>query len=871
MNADRASTTAADLDHATISLAGAVIAPRPISRRQRLILIPIVTASGFAGLGYEIVWTRQLALVLGTEMMAVLGAVSGFFAGLALGAFLLDGPIRRARSPWRIYAVLEAVIGIWGILCIWLLPGAGRLLAPLIGTEPALPVLWGASFALPMLILAPATIAMGGTLTAIERIVSNAWSNQRISAGVYGANTAGAVAGALVSAFVILPAVGLAGTQILLAAVNAACAFAAYRLDPGPTVDGERARGGAVPIRLTVTLFATGLLGIAFEMLVVRLAAQVLQDTIYTFAGLLAAYLLGVALGGLAWQRAGSKTSDTSLGWLLAGTALSILATAALAPAIAGIAEAAADQGLASEIAVALALFLVPSALMGATFGLLLQRAHDHRGTLGYAVGINAAGACVAPLLAAQILIPSLGTWLAIVVVALAYLVLLPLRRAAIVWGAAPALAAGVLLAKPAPSMIRVPAGGSLLAVREGPMATASVVDDASGAKYLEVNGRFRMGGTSSMRSDYRQAMLPLLLHPAPREALFLGLGTGATLIGGTKLPSVSVHGVELSQEVVDLMPRFVDPQDLQRARISVADARRYVVADTALHDVIIADLFHPALDGSGALYTREHFEAIRKRLAPQGIFCQWLPLYQLDAPSLRAIIRSFLSVYPEGSAWLNHYSVRTPMLALIGPRDAAPLDLAALRTRLDTPDVAAAIRPLGFQSPLDLLGQYLAGPRALSRFSGTGPMNTDDFPFVTFDAERNVRALSAPPWSLLLETIRSIRTEPEELLDTRSSGDFQRRLASYWEARNRFIEACAALRGEPRGRALIEAAAPGLIETLRLSPEFDPAYQPLLSMARALAASDRPAARRLLEAIVSAAPAREEAAQMLRQIAPAP
>src|SRR6478736_6017060 len=63
-------------------------------------LVPIVTASGFAGLGYEIVWTRQLSLALGTEMMAVLGVIAGFFGGLALGAFALDGLIRRSKSPW---------------------------------------------------------------------------------------------------------------------------------------------------------------------------------------------------------------------------------------------------------------------------------------------------------------------------------------------------------------------------------------------------------------------------------------------------------------------------------------------------------------------------------------------------------------------------------------------------------------------------------------------------------------------------------------------------------------------------------------------------------------------------------------------------
>jgi len=66
----------------------------PQTASYKWALIPIVTASGFAGLGYEIVWTRQLSLALGTEMMAVLGVIAGFFGGLALGAFTLDELIR---------------------------------------------------------------------------------------------------------------------------------------------------------------------------------------------------------------------------------------------------------------------------------------------------------------------------------------------------------------------------------------------------------------------------------------------------------------------------------------------------------------------------------------------------------------------------------------------------------------------------------------------------------------------------------------------------------------------------------------------------------------------------------------------------------
>jgi spermidine synthase len=73
----------------------------------------------------------------------VLGAVAGFFAGLALGAFVLDRPIRRARSPRTAYVLLEAVIGLWGLICIWLLPVAGRALSPLRHRACAGPALGG--------------------------------------------------------------------------------------------------------------------------------------------------------------------------------------------------------------------------------------------------------------------------------------------------------------------------------------------------------------------------------------------------------------------------------------------------------------------------------------------------------------------------------------------------------------------------------------------------------------------------------------------------------------------------------------------------------------------------------------------------------
>ncbi len=103
-------------------------------------------------------------------MMAVLGAVCGFFAGLALGAFALDGAIRRARSPRVVYAVLEAVIGLWGLAISGCSPLRPRLDAAARHGAPT-GVALAASFALPVFVLLPATVAMGGTLAALERMI----------------------------------------------------------------------------------------------------------------------------------------------------------------------------------------------------------------------------------------------------------------------------------------------------------------------------------------------------------------------------------------------------------------------------------------------------------------------------------------------------------------------------------------------------------------------------------------------------------------------------------------------------------------------------------------------------------------------------
>lgn len=845
------------------------------------LMLPVVAASGFAGLAYEIVWTRMFAAMLGTEMAAVLGVVTGFFAGLALGAFLMDRLLPTFRDARHCYMLVELVIGTWAVASIWLVPAAAPALAKVLGATPGPTLLWAAGFAFPGLLLLPATAAMGGTLVALERLSVAARGQPRMAAWVYGTNTAGAVVGVLAGVLVLMPALGLSGTLWAMALVNAGCAAGARLLDPAVDTENPPLRADRVTPsrnggwRLTATLLATGLLGIAFEVLVVRLAAQVLQDTILSFAFLLAAYLLGTAAGSLLWQRSGAASDATAVGRLLAAAAAACLLTAGIVQLfVPGTLKAGPHLGLWAEVGIACALFLAPTAVMGALFGCLAQAVRDRRGTLGQAVGVNSLGAALAPGLASLVLLPAMGVWAAMLLVAAGYLVLgllwvgRPALQGGLVLGV-PAFVAGGLWLLPAPSLVRIPAGGMLLQMQEGATATASVVKGPDGTRYLEVNGHFRMGGTRSVRSDWRQAQVPLLLHPDPRRALFLGVGTGATLAGAAALPHVMATGVELTPEVVAMLPAFAETYAPPLPPVVTADARRFIVASNELYDVIVADLFHPALDGTGSLYTIEHFTAVRARLAKGGVFCQWLPLYQLDAWSLRVVIRTFLEAFPQGSGWLGNYSLQTPMLALCGGNDAAEPSVQMLERRLQAPAAQPALQRTGLLTPLDLLGLHLGNAAALAKFAADAPRNTDDEPAVTLNAWRNVQALSSPPATLLLLLLDGMTPNAAALSPGTGPGMSAHRLAAYRQARDRFIRVGAAMPDGLEGRALLDAAAPGLLEALRLSPEFEPAHGPLMLMAQALLATDQPAAWRLLHQIDQAAPSRGEARRLLARLFP--
>jgi spermidine synthase len=284
---------------------------------------------------------------------------------------------------------------------------------------------------------------------------------------------------------------------------------------------------------------------------------------------------------------------------------------------------------------------------------------------------------------------------------------------------------------------------------------------------------------------------------------------------------------------------------------------------------VIVADLFHPARDGEGFLYTREHFRAIRQRLASGGLFCQWLPLHQLDEAMLRVIVRTFLDVFPEAQAWLLQFNVDTPVLGLIGAFEPIRYSSEWVEKRLHDPQLQEQLKKLSLADSVRLFGNLVAGPETLRDFAGDAPPNTDDQPRVTFGAPRLTYQKGATSYGRLMALLTFGSCNSREVLKLGSDTEANRfieRLTKFILARDVYLRGLVA---EAEGQQT--KAIDAFVESARLSEDFTAGYAQCLTLASLQAKNDPAKARALLERLVAAQPLRPVAEDMLKRLVSEP
>jgi spermidine synthase len=758
----------------------------------RLLVTFCIVLTGASSLVYEVVWLAQSVLVIGAATPAFSTVLAVFFGGLALGAWMFGRFSTRWRRPLVAYGILQLVLVGLGLAATAAFGPLDRIYGVAyraLGDQPGL--LAVVRTLLIAAILLPPTVLMGGTLPLISR--QFATDRRRVAgtvARLYALNTLGAALGCALAGFVLIPGIGLWGAALLAAAVDllAAVGLLAARL-PGPpaaapetetgaaealalaTARRPRPPAGEAPVPyawLVALLFAlVGLTSLAGEVLWARFLTLLVHDTVHTWTVILTVVLTGIVLGAWLVGRLADRIADPAL---LLGGLMGLVAIVSLALPLQPVAF---WQGLGEGTAPFVLVLLPPAVLAGACLPAALRLVARSPELIGLDVGRLAAqntlGGIVGSLLAGFVLLPGLGLQVSLLLVsglgligAVAGLVLLPggHRQVRLVTAGGLCLA---WLVVPLTADVRLPADylaprAQLVGWAEGRASTLAAIRRGD---HLVLHVDRLWQGRDARNHQIVAAHIPALLHPAPHRVCVVGVGVGQTASRFLLHEVAQLDCVDIEPAIFPFIREYFTADWLDDPRVHAVadDGRTFVVHGRGGYDLVSIEAGQTNRPGVATFYTREFYTAVAARLAPGGLVSQFVPLTYLDQEMLRAVVATFLDVFPRSVLWYN-----TAELLLIGGKDLqlAADRLARVETVPELRDDLAYSHWGGQRHHLNqlgnLLGGFFCGPEALARLADGAPVLTDMHPrlaYVTRGADlEDRRELQLAP--LLADLIES-------------------------------------------------------------------------------------------------------------------
>ena len=751
--------------------------------------------SGAAALIYETTWTRLMTLFMGHTVAAASTVLAAFMGGLAAGAALAGrvAPSLDRPAALRWYAGTELLIALFALALPFELEWLRPIMASAYADGDGGVVFGLVRLACALVVVTIPAVAMGATLPLVVRWhAASADRAGRDTGWLYAANTVGAAAGAVLSGFVLLPALGMQMTTFVGVALNIVSAGIGWwlaargvvRTSAEPQQPRRKAhrlearRVPAAPRLAMLALAISGCTSLILQIAWTRILALALGPTTFAFSAMVATFISGIALGSVAggWL---SKRGRTP--WLLAASLLvSGLAAAGAAswapqvPLIIAGAVAAPDASFATVVTlqsgVIAALMLPMTFAFGAAFPLAVALATHDDGSVSrdvaHVYAANTIGAIAGALAGGFVLVPWLGLQNTVRLAA----ALGVAGFAAIAVGhagrriAASASVAGTSIAafaiitllprwdpeilssgayKYAPymqgphreSLLRA---GTLRYYREGAAGTVSV-RTVTGSTSLAIDGKVDASNAGDMLTQRLLAHVPLLLHPAPRQVAIIGLGSGVTLGSALRHPIDRADMLEISPEVVEAS-RFFERENHNaladpRARLIVGDGRTHLALGNARYDVIISEPSNPWMAGVAALFTEEFFEAARQRLAPGGVVCQWAHTYDISADDLRSIAATFTAVFPYSALWL----IGEGDVLFIGSEVPIEPRLEGMRQAWTRPGVAADLIEVEVRDVDTLLTTLAADGTKLASYAAGAGIQRDDRMRLEFSAPRAI------------------------------------------------------------------------------------------------------------------------------------
>jgi spermidine synthase len=763
------------------------------TERPDVLLLLAFLLSGISGLVYQTVWVRMLTRYLGSTTAATAAVLCVFMGGLALGAFLGGKLADRIRDRLLAYILLEAGIAAAALISSFVVISLmGQVYVTLYATFGASRMcLTTARVVFSMLNLLPATVLMGATLPLLVAFVTRRSRHfQNVLSRLYGINTFGAVLGVLLAGFFLLGGIGERSSILLAAVLNLfACAIAyllRFRAGNGPDErvaaaqpDSPRSVHAPYPERARqwarAGIFISGFTALAYEVIWSRFLVLPLRTSIYAFSSMLALMLIGIACGS--WWATRSRVCEERPFRTFALTEIFIgILTVAGMIAFKYFAWYSAGFTLRLPLGLiaAVVMILPVSLAFGRQFPVAVRCCVADPNAPGSGTGgaycANTLGSIAGSLAAGFLLIPLIGTDMAMILIAILNLflgwILLTVapagERATRPWLALPVALCFAALAFAANHSYKMATLERVLADSGPDAAVYAYYDGIAGTtvatkspfpslnKHLFVNGT---GMTRLVSETKLMAHLPMALVPHPERVLVICFGMGTTTRSATRFPTppACVDAVDIVPHVFDCFGCFYsDATDIAaqpNVHLHAEDGRNYLLVRTNLYDVITIDPAPPIYSaGTVNLYTREFLELCKSRLTAQGVTCLWIP--PGPASEICMIMRTFADVFPGATLWGGF---TTPGFYLIGgnhPLAQTRESLDELVGRLSTiPDISEWDPNLKDVNILRHL--YLLGPDELLLFVKDFSEVSDDHPYTEFPlwraiSSRDVQNLNA-------------------------------------------------------------------------------------------------------------------------------
>ena len=780
----------------------------------RTIIFGLFFGSGMTALIYQVIWTRLLTLTFGVTSLAVSTVLTCFFGGLALGSYYGGRWVDKRGNGFLWYGLAEIIIGLYGILFLILLQlnnSSYIAIAQILEMD-----FYGQSalkFILSAILLAVPTTLMGATLPILSKALAH--SGQRFAkdvGGLYTANTFGAITGTLLTAFYLLPNLGIENVLLFAGIINiliGAVAIYSRRIESGKGLigsdevivahfvdegGGENAAGGGsgssvhdpLPSSFSTLLvlgFAiSGFTGLAYEVIWTKILSFILVSTVYAFATVLAAFLSGIAAGAFVF----SLITDKIL------SIRKLINIFALVEVLIGLTSMALiffynevptyefyktvnstdnwSEFLWLNFSISFVSLFIPTFLFGATFPLVCKIYSLKMENIGSRIGdiysVNTVGGIFGSFLTGFVLIPFIGMQNALLIICIINIAIglvfffknpLASRKKSYAYSGATLAALFVILPLLPPNM-PLTLNESLLVndevvamYAEGPTATV-LVAHRKNAKDAAVNKRLWINGNQATAAYYEglqinrfQGVLPMVLHPDPKDVLVICFGSGTTFGTLSQFDVNQVDNVEISRTVIKGAPLFKvankDVLNNPKSNIIFDDGRSYLSVTKKKYDVITEEPMHPALAGVINLYTKEYYEVAKAHLKPGGIMSQWIPLYALSVEDVRMLTATFKSVFPHTTLW-----IASADMFLIGSETKGTMDYGRLVDRISKPHIDSLLSDVDFNSPGEIMATFLMNEDQVAEYVKGAPIITDNWPIVEFTGPESLSVNTVSP-----------------------------------------------------------------------------------------------------------------------------